>query len=187
MADLDHDPRRWGMLALVSLGMLLGMSGWFTASAVAPELQERWALGSAQVGWLTAAVQLGFVAGTAAAALLNLADIFPARLYFAGCATAGALANVALLWVPSYAAALLARLLTGAFLAGGYPPGMKMIATWFRSARGLAIGTVVGALTVGKATPYLLKAAGGAGMGTVVVGASAAGLAAGALVRGLYR
>jgi len=184
---MDRHPRRWEMLGLVSLGMLLGMSAWFTASAVAPELQARWGLDSAQVGWLTASVQLGFVAGTALAALLNLADVVSARLYFASCAAAAALANVALLWAPSYGAALLARLLTGAFLAGVYPPGMKMVATWFRSARGLAIGTVVGALTVGKATPYLLKAAGGAGVETVVVGASGAGMAAAALVLLLYR
>jgi MFS family permease len=175
------------MLTLLALGLLLGMSEWFTASAVAPELRARWDLSSAQVGWLTAAVQLGFVGGTAAAALLNLADIVPARLYFALCAALASLANAALLAAPTYPAALVARLLTGAFLAGVYPPGMKMIATWFRSARGLAIGTVVGALTVGKATPYLIKAAGGASVLTVVLGASAAGLAAGALVLALYR
>ncbi|MDP2958384.1 MAG: MFS transporter [Longimicrobiales bacterium] len=183
----DQDPRRWGMLALLAVGLLLGMSEWFTASAVAPELKVRWELSSAQVGWLTTVVQLGFVAGTAAAALLNLADIVPARLYFAFSSLAAALANAALLAVPGYSSALVARFLTGLFLAGVYPPAMKMIATWFRSARGMAIGTVVGALTVGKATPYLLKAGGGVGIGTVVLGASAAGALAGLLVLALYR
>ena len=184
---LDQDPRRWGMLALLSAAMLLGMSEWFTASAVAPELQARWGLSGGQVGWLTATVQLGFVAGTAAAALLNLADIVPARWYFAVSALAAALANAALLRAGGFESALVARFLTGAFLAGVYPPGMKMIATWFRSARGLAIGTVVGALTVGKATPWLLKAVGGAGMATVVLGASAAGALAGVVAIALYR
>ena len=183
----DQDPRRWGMLTLLALGLLLGMSEWFTASAVAPELKVRWDLTSGQVGWLTTVVQLGFVAGTAAAALLNLADIVPARLYFAFASLGAALANAALLAVPGYSSALAARFLTGFCLAGVYPPGMKMIATWFRSARGMAIGTVVGALTVGKATPYLLKAAGGVGIGPVVLGASAAGVLAGLLVLGLYR
>ena len=61
---LDDDPRRWGMLALLSLAVLLGMSEWFTASAVAPDLQARWGLTATQVGWLTTVVQLGFVAGT---------------------------------------------------------------------------------------------------------------------------
>jgi MFS family permease len=141
------------MLALVSGALFLGMSAWFTANAVAPELQARWSIGPAQVGLLTSVVQLGFVAGTALAALLNLADIFPSRRYFACCAVLGALANALLLLVPAYPGALATRFLTGFFLAGVYPPGMKMVATWFRSGRGLAIGTVVGALTVGKAAP----------------------------------
>ena len=183
----DHDPRRWGMLALLSTALLLGMSGWFTASAVAGELEVRWGLSSNQIGWLTTAVQLGFVAGTAVAALMNLADVLPSRFFFAGCALLAATANAALLVVPSYATALPGRFLTGFFLAGVYPPSMKMIATWFRSARGLAIGTVVGGLTVGKAAPYLLKAAGGAGAGPVVLGASIAGVIAAALVLAGYR
>ncbi len=183
----DQDPRRWWILGLVSAGLLFGMSAWFTASAVAPELRLRWGLTSDEVGWLTTVVQLGFVAGTAAAALLNLADIIPSRVYFALCAVMAALANAALLVVPSYRVALVGRFLTGFFLAGVYPPGMKMIATWFRSARGLAIGTVVGALTVGKATPYLLKAVGGPGIAPVVGGASLAGGLAGVLVLVAYR
>ncbi len=184
---VDRDPRRWAVLALLSLAVLLGMSSWFTASAVAPELQARWGLGSGQVGWLTTVVQLGFVAGTALAAILNLADVIPARGYFAASAVAAAAANGALLVAPGYGGALVARFLTGFFLAGVYPPGMKMCATWFRSARGLAIGTVVGALTVGKALPYLLKALGGAGLGPVVLGASVAGVASGLLVTAAYR
>jgi MFS family permease len=132
-------------------------------------------------------VQLGFVAGTAAAAVLNLADLVPARRYFAVSALLAAAANAALLVVPDYGAALVGRFLTGFFLAGVYPPGMKMVATWFRSARGLAIGTVVGAVTVGKSAPYLFKALGGAGTGAVVLGASAAGLVASLLVLLGYR
>ena len=182
----DQDPRRWGILLLISLGLLLGMSEWFTASAVAPELQLRWGLSSTQVGWLTTVVQLGFVTGTAAAALLNLADVLPSRWYFAVSSLCAAAANAALVVAPGFAVALVARFLTGLFLAGVYPPGMKMIATWFRSARGMAIGTVVGALTVGKATPYLLKAAGGAQVAPVVLGASAAGCIAGLLVLFAY-
>jgi MFS family permease len=163
------------------------MSAWFTASAVAPELQARWELSAGQVGWLTTVVQLGFVAGTAVSAVLNLADLIPARRYFAVSAFLAAAANAALLVVPGYGTALVGRFLTGFFLAGVYPPGMKMVATWFRSARGLAIGTVVGALTVGKAAPYLFKALGGAGTGAVVLGASGAGVVAGLLVLVGYR
>jgi MFS family permease len=112
------------------------------------------------------------VAGTATAAVLNLADILPSRLLFSGTALLGATANALLLLAPGYAWALWARFFTGFFLAGVYPPAMKMIATWFRSGRGLAIGTVVGALTVGKASPYLLAAAPDLSLGGVVLGAS---------------
>jgi MFS family permease len=89
--------------------------------------------------------------GTALSALLNLADIVPARLLFAASATAGALANGWLAGADSLTSALVSRFLAGACLAGVYPPAMKMAATWFRERRGLAVGTVVGALTVGKA------------------------------------
>jgi MFS family permease len=179
--------RRWPTLALVSGALFLGMSAWFTANAIAPELQGRWAIDATQVGWLTGVVQLGFVAGTALAALLNFADIFSSNRYFATCSVLAAAANALLLVVPDYPSALVSRFLTGLFLAGVYPPAMKMIATWFLSGRGLAIGTVVGALTVGKAAPYLLKAIGGAGAATVVAGASIGGLIAAALVGALYR
>lgn len=167
--------------------MLFSLSAWMTATAVGPELQAMWGLSSSQVGLLTTVVQLGFVAGTALAAILNVADIVRARTLFAISAGLAAVANALVLVAPGFAAALVLRFLTGAFLAGVYPPGMKMISTWFRSARGMAIGTVVGALTVGKAFPYLLKAVGGATMSTVILGASAAGFFGALLVAGAYR
>ena len=177
---------RWGALALLSLAELLAMSVWFTASAVGPELQMRWGLSPSQVGWLTTAVQLGFVGGTAAAALLNLADIVPARLYFASTAVLGGLANAGLLLAGGFLPALAFRFLTGFWLAGVYPPAMKMVATWFRRSRGLAIGTVVGALTLGKAAPYLIKAF-PVGLQPVVLGASGAAVLGGILVLVGYR
>jgi len=180
-------PRRWRMLALVSAAELLGMSLWFTANAAAPELREAWSLSASQAGWLTTVVQLGFVAGTAAAAVLNLADVFPSRAYFSASALAGAAANAALLAAPGYEWALASRFATGFFLAGVYPPAMKMIATWFRDARGLAIGTVVGALTVGKATPYLVQGLGATGFREVVIAGSAAAVLSAVLVGLLYR
>ena len=183
----DRDPSRWRVLALVSLAVLLGMSVWFTASAVAPELERRWDLSSSQVGWLTTWVQLGFVAGTILAAVMNLADVISSRVYFSTSAVLAAAANALLVGVPNYEGALVLRFFTGFFLAGVYPPAMKMIATWFRSARGLAIGTVVGALTVGKATPYLLKLLGGAPVSAVVWGASGGAVFGGLLVAFAYR
>jgi len=174
------------MLALVSAGMLLSFWGWMTATAVSPALQVRWSLSEGQVGLLTTTVQLGFVLGTAAAAVLNLADVVSSRAYFATSGLCAAAANAMLLVVPGYRSALVARLLTGFFLAGVYPPGMKMVSTWFQSARGLAIGTVVGALTVGKGMPYMLKAVGGAEPSVVIAGASMAGVVAALLVGSGY-
>jgi MFS family permease len=163
------------------------MSVWFTANAVGPELQRLWALSASEVGWLTTVVQLGFVSGTAVVAVLNLADLVPSRFLFSFSALAAAGANGVLLLYPGYAGGLAARFATGFFLAGVYPPAMKMISTWFRDGRGLAIGTVVGALTVGKAAPYLLKALPDLGLASVVGGASLGGIAGGLLVLATYR
>ena len=177
----------WSTLVLLSVAELMGMSLWFTASALSPELAAQWGLSEAQAGWLTTVVQLGFVAGTAVAAFLNLADIFPARRYFCVSALLGAGVNALVLVAPGYESALVLRFLTGFFLAGVYPPAMKMIATWFRDARGFAIGTIVGALTVGKAVPYLLTSVEGGGAALVLAGASLACAASGLLVLATYR
>jgi MFS family permease len=186
-AARDVDPARWRMLALLAAAELLGMSLWFSASAVSPQLARLWGLSGGETAWLTNAVQLGFVAGTAFAAVLNLPDIVPARQLFSVSALAGAAANAALLSAGGYGAALAWRFLTGFFLAGVYPPAMKMAATWFRSGRGLAIGAVVGALTVGKATPYLVHAFPGASVSAIVLTASGAAAMAGAVVWLGYR
>jgi MFS family permease len=183
----DTHPARWRALALLAAAELLGMSLWFAASAVAPQYRALWGLSASAAGWLTTAVQVGFVAGTALSALLNLADVVPARRLFAGAAVAGAAANAGLLALPAaparaYPLALACRFATGLALAGVYPPAMKMVATWFRARRGLAVGTVVGALTVGKATPYLVGALPGAGVRPVVLTASLAALLAALLV-----
>jgi MFS family permease len=184
--SLAEAPHRWRMLALVAVAELLGMSVWFAANAVAPLLAARWQLSASEAGWLSSVVQLGFVVGTALAALLNLADVVPARVYFSTSALAAAGANALLLAAPDYRLALLSRALTGVFLAGVYPPAMKMAATWFRERRGLAIGVVVGALTIGKALPFLIHALPGTGVTPVVVVSSGMAVAAAALVAGWY-
>src|SRR3954470_15507557 len=94
--SVDSHPARWRMLAAISVAELLGMSLWFAASAVSPELGRRWSLHPSEIGWLTSVVQLGFVIGTAVAAALNLADVFPSRWYFAASALAAAMVNAAL-------------------------------------------------------------------------------------------
>lgn len=178
---------QWRMLALLALAELLGMSLWFAGSAVAPQLTEQWALSASQGGWLSTSVQLGFVAGTALAALLNLADTIPSRIYFPVAAVGGAAVNAALIAAPDFATAILLRFVTGACLAGVYPPAMKMISTWFQHRRGVAIGTIVGALTAGKAMPYLVHAFPDAGLTRVILSASGAALVAALLVAVGYR
>ena len=180
-------PQRWRQLALLAAAELLGMSVWFAGTAVAPALRDRLLLSGPQTAWLTSSVQLGFVAGTLVAAVLNLSDIFPLRWYVAGCALLAAAANAILIPANSFPAAIASRLLTGAALAGVYPPAMKMAATWFRAERGLAIGAVVGALTIGKAMPYLLEGGGALPFVTVVAVPSFAAVAAALVIAIGYR
>jgi MFS family permease len=175
------------MLALLGLAELLGMSLWFAGTAIGPQLQERWTLTGSQLGWLTTAVQLGFVAGTASIALFNLADILSARLLFSLAALAGAVVNAALLLADGFVPAVATRFMCGFCLAGVYPPAMKMISTWFRSQRGLAVGTIVGGVTVGKAMPYLVHAFPDAGIATIVIAGSLGAVVAAAIVWFAYR
>jgi MFS family permease len=152
---------RWRALALLSLAELLGMSLWFSASAVVPALRLEWKLDDSSAGWLTIAVQLGFVFGTLLSAMLNLPDVFKVRYLFAISAVAGALSNAAFgVFAHNAQTGIALRFLTGMFLAGVYPPGMKIIATWFKRSRGMALGVLVGALTLGKASPYLVNGLG---------------------------
>lgn len=183
----DAHPDRWRMLALLAIAELLGMALWFTGSAVGPTLAHAWSLSAADVGWLTTSVQLGFVFGTAMSALLNLADVVPSRRLFACSAVAGALANFPLAMTSSFSVALASRFAAGVCLAGVYPPAMKMASTWFRARRGLAVGTIVGALTVGKASPYLAQAIPGLGVFAISAGASLSALLAALLVWLGYR
>jgi MFS family permease len=148
-------------LTLTGLAELLGMSLWFTASAVAPRIATEWHLSAGTTSWLTLAVQLGFVAGTLISAIANLPDVVSVRRLFAASALAGAITNALFAWLAHDATTgIVLRFATGVFLAGVYPPGMKIIATWFREGRGLALGVLVGALTLGKASPYLINAVG---------------------------
>ena len=123
-----------------------------------PALAREWSLTDAGSAGLTIAVQLGFIAGTLVAAVTNLPDIWPSRRLMAASAILGALANATVaLTVDSLGPALALRFVTGLAMAGAYPPAMKIMATWFREGRGLALGILVGALTVGSATPHLIR------------------------------
>jgi len=161
------------------------MSLWFGAAAVAPALRAEWDLGGWSVGWLTTAVQVGFVVGTLLSAAPNLPDVFRAKNLFAACALLAAASNALLALAARGAPAAVAlRFATGFFLAGVYPPGMKVLASWFRRGRGLALGVLVGALTLGKATPYLANALGDADWRTCLLGLSGFAALGGLLLLG---
>lgn len=163
-------------LFLIAIGQLLALSLWFSASAVAPQLREVWGLSIGEEAGLTLAVQIGFVAGALVSSVLNLADVIPARRLFFLSALGGAVTNLALLGVgqDGAAPAIGLRVLTGVFLAGVYPSGLKVMAGWFRSGRGMALGILVGALTVGTASPHLVR---GIGLDWRGVLATASGMA----------
>ena len=173
----------WRQLVLLSLAELLALSLWFSASAVLPALKLEWGLGDGGGAALTIAVQAGFIVGTLASALANLPDIVAARTLMIIGAALGALANGALaLGVSSLGPALALRFVTGVCLAGAYPPAMKIMATWFREGRGLAIGVLIGALTVGSATPHLIPAITALNWRGTLLVASALALAGAAVV-----
>ncbi|MGH7544770.1 MAG: MFS transporter, partial [Gemmatimonadota bacterium] len=122
---------KWRTLWLLALAEMLAMALWFSASAVVPQLVSEWGLTGGESAWMTMSVQLGFVAGAFGSALLNLADRIAARRLFAASAVVGALANAAIAWfVVEPQPAFVLRFVTGAALAGVYPPGMKLMATW---------------------------------------------------------
>lgn len=149
---------KWGNLVLLAVAELLAMALWFSASSVVPQLSAAWHLSGTQKAWMTMSVQLGFVAGALLSAVFNLADRMDSRHLIAFSALAGAVLNAAIpLLNPVPEVTLILRFLTGAALAGVYPPGMKLIATWCKQDRGLGIGLLIGALTLGTAVPHLLN------------------------------
>jgi len=161
--DFSSSPARWRALTLLAIAELMGMSLWFSGSAVVPSLRAEWSLSDAAVTWLTLAVQIGFVCGTLLSAFFNLADIIRSRYLFALTALAGAVMNAVFgLYADGPRTAIALRFLTGMCLAGVYPPAMKIMATWFQRGRGMALGILIGALTLGKAAPYLVNGIGSA-------------------------
>jgi MFS family permease len=190
-ADLAHTPpvtdrpavRQLGFIAAVQV---LVMATWFSASAVVPALRADWGLDTAGATWLTVSVQVGFVTGALGAAVLNLADRVPTHLLVAVCALVAAAATAA---VAAFASGLATagplRFATGVALAGVYPPGLKLMTSWFDRGRGFALGVLVGALTLGSALPQLISSFASLPWRAVLL--VAAGLAAtGALLAARY-
>lgn len=161
------------------------MTCWFSATAIIPELIRDWQLTPSQAGWLTNAVQIGFVLGALASSLVNLPDIMRMTRLITFAAILAALANAALLLEPGFAGAVAARFVTGVALAGLYPPAMKLMATWFVKGRGLAMGFLIAGLTLGSSMPHLFRAVGGGVDWHLVVIASTAATVTSALIFGL--
>jgi MFS family permease len=174
-------------LLLLSLAELLAMAVWFSASAVLPALTEMWELSNSGQAWLTMSVQIGFVVGAFGSAVLNLADRFSGRLMFT---ISALMAGLATALIPVFSSgpttAIPLRFLSGAALAGVYPVGMKIMATWTREDRGLGIGLLVGALTVGSASPHLLNGLGGISAWRPVLFLAAASAGLGAVIAALF-
>jgi len=170
-------------LFLLSLAELLGMSLWFTGTAVLPQVTPLWHSDLALGSWLTIAVQIGFSLGAVTFALFNIPDIFSPIRVMAVSAVAAAAANAAFAVVAGDPLpAIFLRGATGFFLAGVYPVGMKIMAGWFQRGRGLALGVMIGALTVGSAVPHAVNSFGGIPWRGVVLVGSVQALAAALIV-----
>ncbi|MFL5971430.1 MAG: MFS transporter [Gaiellaceae bacterium] len=169
-------------LALLAAALVFSMTTWFSATAVVPQLRAEWDLGNTAAAWLTIAVQVGFVAGALAGSALSVADVFPPRFVILAGALGAAAANLVLVAAEGPEVGIAARVATGFFLAGVYPPALKLASTWFRRRRGTALGIVVGALTLGSAIPHLVNGLGGLDWQLVVWVTSALTAAGGVLV-----
>ena len=172
-------PRR--ALALLSLALVLSMTTWFSATAVVPQLRAEWGLDRGETAWLTIAVQLGFVVGAVLSSIGNVADVLAPRAVILAGSLGAAGANALLVFTSDPAGALPLRALTGFCLAGVYPPALKLMATWFQRGRGFALGTLVGALTVGSAAPHLVNGLGGLDWQLVILWTSVLTVAGGVI------
>jgi hypothetical protein len=175
-------PRR--ILPVIIASQFAGTSLWFAGNAVLADLQRAWGLPAEALGYTTSAVQLGFILGTLAFAFFAVSDRVSPRIVFFVCSLAGAAANLGVYALAGGVWSLAAfRFLTGFFLAGIYPVGMKIASGWYRSDLGNALGFLVGALVVGTAFPHLLKGLGGAlPWETVLVAVSAVAALGGVLM-----
>jgi MFS family permease len=150
--------RYWGALILISIAELFALSIWFSASAIIPELKEAWGLTSTTSAWVTSAVQIGFIVGALISSFFGIADRYNSRKVFTVAAIIGAILNGMLIFVTLAWVGLLLRFLTGMTLAGVYPMAVKLISTRYPRQRGIAIGILIAALTLGSAFPHLLVA-----------------------------
>ncbi|MDT8862089.1 MFS transporter [Alkalihalobacillus sp. MEB130] len=146
----------WRALTWIGLAVLFSLSLWFSASVIASELIEHWNLSSHLEVWLSASVPLGFVIGAFVSSYVGIADRYNPRNIFAVSALVGALLNGLLIVASGSFFGILLRILTGVTLAGVYPIAVKMLSQWFPKKRGLAIGILIAALTLGSSLPHFV-------------------------------
>ncbi len=157
---------------LVSAATFFSLSVWFSTNAISGALEVEKSIDESSMAILTIAVQLGFVFGTLLIAFTNLSDLVNTRTLFAVSAVLAAATNLLVIPLESPPALIAARFATGAFLGGVYPPAMKVISGWYTKGRGFALGTMVGALTIGSGSPHLLRSVFSENWQAVIVGSS---------------
>lgn len=177
---------RW-ILPVIVTSQFAGTSLWFAGNVIISDLPPAWHIDPQGVGPITSAVQLGFIVGTFLFAVVALADRFSPRVIFCLCSLMGAVTNLAVLVaVNNLSSLLIVRFLTGLFLAGIYPIGMKIAAGWYQEGLGKALGFLVGALVMGTASPHLVRSLGlSAGWQFVILSTSASSAAGGLLLLAL--
>lgn len=150
---------KWRSVLLVTLCVVLPLSLWFSMTAVVPALKVAFGISDSRAALLASSVSFGFVIGTLISALLNVADRFDPRRLFAASALIAASANAAILLVtPDTTGAIVLRLVTGACMAGIYPVGMRMVASWAGRDTGVLLGFLTGAMCAGSGLPHLVDA-----------------------------
>ena len=174
---------KWLSVSVILLAQVAAMTVWFASAAAAPALARSTALSPFESALLTSSVQAGFVAGTLASALLGLPDRYDPRRIFMGSALAAGAASAVLAMLPPTGAAILGlRFVTGVALAGVYPVGMRLIATWASGDLGLLVGLLVGALTLGSASPHALASVAGLDWRVIYLAAAAIAACGGAII-----
>ena len=145
------------VLLVLTVAQFFALTLWFNATAVIPQLIPYYDLSQNDVDLLSMTVTVGFVVGCMISSLFNLPDVIKTKNIFTFSALAGGLSNAVSSFSPSFSGVVVCRFLTGIFLAGVYPTGMKLAVTWFREGRGYAVGLIIAALTAGSGLPYLFN------------------------------
>jgi len=176
--------RSFLILPVIIVSQFAGTSLWFASNAVLGDLQQLWSLGNQAIGYMTSAVQLGFIVGTLCFTFFAVSDRFSPRMIFFICSLLGAASNLSIYFLAQGLVSLLVlRFLTGFFLAGIYPVGMKIASGWYKEGLGKALGFLVGAVVVGTAFPHLLKSYGqSVAWETVILSVSGISFAGGILM-----